>query len=278
MMGPLSQKKMKHNLKKFLPPISILCIIALLISSFQIANRYREVPNTSFGQGERLEYRVHYGFINAAEARVDVSNSIVNVNNRPCYRVNVFGRTVGAFDLVSRVRDQWRSYIDTSAILPQMFKQEIEEGRFRKEETVLFNHGSNVVYSSVKDEKKSFKAPNNIHDVISGYYYLRTVNFDRMSVGQAIEVPTFFNGDIFPMKVRYKGKDEIKTKFGRIKVLKLNPIMPDNKFFKGEESINIWVSDDVNKVPVKIEVKLWIGSLDMDLKSYKGLQSAMEWM
>ncbi len=254
-------------------------VTVLGITAFQANDRYREIPNTSFGKGERIEYRVHYGFINAAEARVDIHNSIVNVNNRPCYRVNVFGRTVGAFDLVSRVRDQWRSYIDTSAILPQMFKQEIEEGKFRKEETVLFNHGSNVVYSEVnKVEKRSFKAPNNIHDVISGYYFLRTINFDRMSVGQSVEVPTFFNGDIYPMKVRYRGKDEIKTKFGRIKVLKLNPIMPSNKFFKGEESINIWVSDDVNKVPVKIEVDLWIGSLDMDLKSYKGLQSPMNWM
>ena len=80
------------------------------------------------------------------------------------------------------------------------------------------------------------------------------------------------------MKVRYQGKDEIKTKFGRIKVLKLNPIMPNNKFFKGENSINIWVSDDVNKVPVKVKVDLWIGSLDMDIKSYKGLQSELKWM
>ena len=130
----------------------------------------------------------------------------MKVNNRPCYRVNVFGRTVGAFDLVSRVRDQWRSYIDTSAILPQMFKQEIEEGKYRKEETVLFNHGSNVVYSSVKDEKKSFKVPNNIHDVISGYYYLRTLNFDRMSVGQAVEVPTFFGGEGVPDESQVPGQ------------------------------------------------------------------------
>ncbi len=268
--------KMKHSLIKYM--LSLTTLLAELgMSAFHPLDNYRQVPNNSFGTGEKLEYRVHYGFINAAEAKVEVANSVTQINNRPCYRVNVSGRTVGAFDLVTRVRDTWRSYIDTSAILPQMFQQDIAENKFRKQETVLFNHGSDVVYSDDKKEKKSFKVPNNIHDVISGYYYLRTMDFERMSEGQIIEVPTFFGGEVFPMKVRYRGKDEIKTKFGRIKVLKLNPVMPDNKFFKGNNSIRIWVSDDDNKVPVKVEVDLWIGALEMDLKGFRGLKSELDW-
>lgn len=258
--------------------ILIMILAGLGIVAFKSRDNYREISNTSFGTGERLEYRVHYGFINAAEAKVEISNSVVKVNNRPCYRVNVSGRTVGAFDLVSRVRDQWRSYIDTSAILPQMFYQNIEENKYRKQETVTFNHGSDVVYSEIKDEKKSYKVPDNIHDVISGYYFLRTLNFDRISEGQLVEVPTFFSGEVYPMRVKYRGKDIIKTKFGRIKVLKLNPIMPNNKLFKGEDSIRIWVTDDDNKVPVKVEVDLWIGALEMDLTSFKGLRNDFKWL
>lgn len=256
----------------------ILSFAILGIVAFNSKDNYRKVPNSSFGAGEKLEYRVHYGFINAAEAKVDISNSVVKVNNRPCYRVNVSGRTVGAFDLVSRVRDQWRSYIDTSAILPQMFYQSIEENKYRKQETITFNHGSDVAYSEEKGDKKSFKVPDNIHDVISGYYFLRTLNFDRIYEGQLIEVPTFFSGEVYPMRVKYRGKDIIKTKFGKIKVLKLNPVMPNNKLFKGEDSIRIWVSDDENKVPVKVEVDLWIGALEMDLTSFKGLRNDFNWL
>ena len=264
---------MKHKQLIILP----LAGLATVITAFRVKDSYRYIPNTSFGTGERIEYRVHYGFINAAEAKVEVGNSVVRINNRPCYRVNVTGRTVGAFDLVSRVRDQWRSYIDTSAILPQMFQQSIEENKFRKQETLTFNHGSDVVYQENKEEKKSFKVPDNVHDVISGYYFLRTLDFDRFSEGQLIEVPTFFSGEVFPMRVRYRGKDVVKTKFGKIRVIKLNPVIPKNKLFKGDDSIRIWVSDDENKVPVKVEVDLWIGSLDMDLKSYKGLRNDFKW-
>ena len=253
-------------------------VLFATLAAVRAKDTYRQIPNSSFGTGERIEYRVHYGFINAAEARVEVANSVVRVNNRPCYRVNVTGRTVGAFDLVSRVRDQWRSYIDTAAIVPQMFQQNIEENKFRKQETLTFNHGSDVVYLDNKEDKKSFKVPDNVHDVISGYYFLRTMNFDRFSEGQLIEVPTFFSGEVYPMRVRYRGKDVVKTKFGKIRVIKLNPVMPNNKLFKGDDSVRIWVSDDDNKVPVKVEVDLWIGALEMDLKSFKGLRNDFKWM
>ncbi|GAB2776399.1 DUF3108 domain-containing protein [Rhabdobacter roseus] len=252
--------------------------LVFLLFAFTPADNYRYIPNTSFGAGERMEYRVHYGFINAAEARVEVNKSISYINSRPCYRVNVSGRTVGAFDLVSRVRDQWRSYIDTSAILPHMFYREIKENNYRKEETVVFNHKNNTAQASEKDEKKSFKVPDNVHDIISGYYFLRTVNFNRVSEGEIVEVPTFFDGEVYKLRVRYGGRDVVKTKFGKIKVLKLTPQIPDNKFFKGENALRIWVSDDDNKVPIKVQVDLVIGALEMDMKSYRGLRTDLVWL
>jgi uncharacterized protein (DUF736 family) len=237
----------------------------------------RVVPNRSFGTGERVEYRVHYGFINAAEAKVEIGKNISTINNRPCYRVNVTGRTVGAFDLISKVRDTWRSYIDTTAILPQMFERQIQENKYKKEEKVLFYHHRDQAVSSVKDGTKTFNVPNNIHDIISGYYFLRTVNFERVNEGEIIEVPTFFDGEVYKLRVRYVGKDVVKTKFGKTKVLRLNPLIPSNKFFKDEGAMRLWVTDDINKIPVKAEVELRIGSLEMDLKSYKGLKKEIAW-
>lgn len=267
-----------YYLKKHYRLLSLIGIVVFVMVAFKSKDNYREVTNTSFGAGEKLAYRVHYGFINAAEAEIEVGRAIVKVNNRPCYKVNVSGKTVGAFDLVSRVRDTWRSYIDTSAILPQMFYQKIEENKYRKEETVTFNHGSDVAYAEKKGEKKSFRVPNNIHDVISGYYFLRTLNFENIKVGNVVEVPTFFADEVYPMRVKYGGKGVVKTRFGKINVIKLNPILPENKLFKGENSIRIWVSDDENKVPVKVEVDLWIGAIEMDLQTYKGLRQPFKWL
>lgn len=254
-----------------------LGIFSVLSTGFMALNAYRRVPNNSFGPGEHLEYRVHYGFLNAAEAIVDVSPTLYKVNDRPCYRVNVDGRTVGAFDLVTRVRDTWRSYIDTSAILPQKFYTNLQENSYRKEENITFNHETNTVKAEERTERDVFKVPDNVHDLISGYYFLRTIDFAKINAGQVIEVPAFYDDTVYNMKVRYRGKDVVKTKHGKVSVIKLNPVLPPgNKLFKEEESIRIFVSDDTNKVPVKVEVDLWIGSMVMDLKHNNGLKQPLK--
>ncbi len=260
-------------MKKLLIGIGIASVLS---TAFVALNTYRRVPNNSFGPGEHMEYRVHYGFLNAAEAIVDVSPTLYKVNDRPCYRVNVDGRTVGAFDLVTRIRDTWRSYIDTSAILPQRFYTNLQENNYRKEENVTFNHETNTVKAEEQTERDVFKVPDNVHDLISGYYFLRTIDFNKINPGQVIEVPAFYDDTIYNMKVRYRGKDVVKTKHGKINVIKLNPVLPPgNKMFKEEESIRIFVSDDTNKVPVKVEVDLWIGSMAMDLKQNSGLKQPL---
>ncbi len=264
-------------MKQYLLIIS-LALSSIIFYSFNQTDTIRIVENNSFGFGERVDYRVHYGFINAAEARVDIAKNPSTVSNRGCYRINVSGKTVGAFDLISRVRDTWRSYVDTTAILPLMFQRSIQENKYRKEETVLFNHGKDVAYSTIKNETKAYPVPNNIHDLISGYFYLRTINFNTINEGDIIEMPTFFDGKIYKLKIKYVGKDVIDTKFGKTRVLRLNPMIPDNKFFRGEDPMKLWVSDDVNRIPLKAEVELVIGSLEMDIKGYKGLKKDINWM
>jgi hypothetical protein len=261
-------------MKKFLIGLGVLTFLG---SGFTALNSYRRVVNNSFGPGEHLEYRVHYGFVNAAEAIIDVSPSLYKVNERPCYRVNVDGRTVGAFDLITKVRDTWRSYIDTSAILPQKFYTNIRENSYRKEENITFNHGANTVKAEERTERDVFKVPENVHDLISGYYFLRTIDFNHIASGQVIEVPAFYDDTVYNMKVRYRGKSVIKAKEGKINVIKLNPVLPPNKLFKEEESIRIFVSDDLNKIPVKVEVDLWVGSMVMDLRRNEGLKHPLHY-
>lgn len=261
---------------------TIIAFFGLLtITGFVTDKPERTIVHNSFGTGEHIEYRVHYGIFNAAEAIVDVDDKLQSVNNRPCYRVDVWGKTTGAFDLITRVRDNWRSFIDTTAILPQKFYQKKQEGNYRKEEQYLFDHQDNTVRSAELNEpnaeKYEMKVPDNVQDVVSGYYFLRTIDFNRYRAGDVISVKAFFDRQIYDMKMVFKGKEVLKTKFGKINVVKIKPIVPPNKFFDGDEPISIWVTDDQNKVPVKVEIDLAIGSLDVDLRSYSGLKTEPKW-
>lgn len=255
----------------------VLIILISTITAFHTKDLYRRVAQTSFGAGEHLEYRVHYGIFNAANAVVDVSPQIQSINGRPCYKINIVGTTLGAFSWFAKVRDEWQSWTDTSAIVSHKFYRNIQENNYRKVETTLFNHDTDDAVVTDENGTKKFDVPDHIQDAISGYFYLRTLDFAKLAPNEVVDVPTFFESSVYKLKVKYKGKDTVKTKFGRIKALKIIPILPNNELFKGENSIRIWVSDDANKVPIKVEVDLWVGSLVMEVSSYGGARNNFKW-
>ncbi|WP_245327416.1 DUF3108 domain-containing protein [Hymenobacter fodinae] len=228
-----------------------------------------------------LQYKVHYGLINAAEATIELADNIHRVNERPCFRATVTGRTTGSFDYFLRIRDTWRSYIDTTSILPQRFFRNIEEKNYRKQETVDFDHARDV--AAVESHKRNkndvkrgtFKTPNNVQDIVSGFYYLRTLNYDQRKVGEIIKVQGFFDEEVFNMDVIYKGRETVETKAGAIRAIRLVPKMPDNKLFRGENAVSVYLSDDRNKIPVLIQAELVLGAVKVDMYKYQGLRNRL---
>ncbi|MCJ8163948.1 DUF3108 domain-containing protein [Pontibacter sp. E15-1] len=265
-------------MKKFFPG---LLILTLILAGFAAKDRMRSVPNESFSSGEVLKYKVHYGVITAAEAVIDVAPTLHRVNNRPCYRATVTGKTNSSFDLFIRIRDTWQSYIDTAAIVPQRSYRNIEEGNYRKRETVDFNHFANTAFVEKKKKNKAketedYKVPDNVQDIVSGFYYLRTLDYDRMRIGDKINMQGFFDEENFSMQVTYKGREVVSTKAGDIRAIKLVPRMPDNKMFKGENAITVYLSDDKNKIPVLIQAEMVVGAVKVNLYEYKNLKHRSE--
>lgn len=259
---------------KFLKTIFII----VFFSSFAFKDsNYRNIENKSFGLGEQYHYKVKYGPITIGIADVFVENKTYLVNNRPCFKVDVIGKTAGLTDMF-HVKNSYRSYVDTLAILPQKFVYSAREGDFKRDQSMIFDHLSNKVTKFENEKNSIYKVPNNIQDVISGYYYLRTLELAQLKNGQEVSAPLFFDEDLYQMKVKFAGKTTIKTKFGKINVLKLHPILPKNKLFEGEEAIRIYVSNDNNRVPIQIEVDFSIGKVTMELKDYKNTKTPLNWI
>ncbi|MDX5421640.1 MAG: DUF3108 domain-containing protein [Hymenobacteraceae bacterium] len=261
-------------MKKFFPVI----LVALLTTfGFAAKDSMRSIPNNSFSSGEVLKYKVHYGPITAAEAVIDVAPTLQYINGRPCYRATVYGKTNSSFDLFIRIRDTWQSYIDTAALVPHRSFRNIEEGNYRKRETVDFDHYKNTAFVEKKKrdkakETKNFRVPDNVQDIVSGFYFLRTVNYDNMRIGDKVKVQGFFDEETFDMEVVFKGREVVSTKAGDIKAIKLMPRMPKNEKFKGENAITVYLSDDRNKIPVLIQAEMFVGSVKVNLYEYKNLK------
>lgn len=242
-----------------------------------------EVTNKSFGLGEEITYRVNFGIFTVGSAITKVDKRIFEINARPSYKVDAFGSTSGMVSWITKVDDQWGAYIDTAALVTHVSYRKIKEGRYRKDELTTYNHAANKAEVKVRnketgvyDDAKVYDTPNNVRDLVGGFLYLRVIEFSKLHKGDTITISGFFEDTSYNLKIIYDGKEVIDTRVGKIKCLKLVPIMPDNKLFDGENSITCWISDDMNKIPVKIQAKMFIGSTGIEMIGFRGLRNQLK--
>jgi hypothetical protein len=241
---------------------------------------YPFVKNESFTRGETLQFKMHYGIFNVGKGTVKIHESYITMNNRPCFRVDVYGKTTGMVDWVADVDDQWGAYIDTAALVPHMTYRKIREGNYKKDEVISFDHEGKRIEAKVMNQKTGkykdpvyYDAPAQVRDMIGGFMFMRTQDFSKKKVNDTIVVSGFFEDEFYRLRVLYKGKEIVKTKAGKFRAIVLKPLMPDNKLFNGENSITAWFSDDKNCIPLKISAEMFIGSAGVELTGYRGLRN-----
>ncbi len=237
-----------------------------------------QIPNNVFSQGENLTFRLHYGFITAGRATVNVTPKLFKINDKVCYKFDVNGKTTGMFRTMMEIKDRWISYVDTTTLMPELAYREIREAKYRLWETTTFEQGGDTIKVEYKKKKKDdktlkyFQSPTAIHDMVSGYFFLRNIDYSKMKIGERVGINAFLEDTVYPFEVVYRGKGIVKTEFGKVHAIKLTPDMPDNELFDGEDSIVIWLSDDKNRLPLKVSAKMFVGAVEMDIEEHEGVR------
>jgi hypothetical protein len=260
------------------------CLIVLLLTAFSDERNdvYPFVKNESFTKGEVLNFKMTYTIFTVGKGTAMVQPKYYKLNNRQCFKVDVFARTVGMVDWVTDINDQFGAYIDTAALLPHMFYRKIREGRYKKDEQTYFNHHEKKIKVITADKKTGkwkepleYDSPPHVRDMIGGFLYLRIMDFSNLKVNDTVVVNGFFEDEFYKLRIVYKGKDTVKTKAGKIRCLVFKPVMPKNQLFNGENSITAYFSDDKNRIPVKIDAEMFVGSAGVELTDYSGLKNPL---
>jgi len=228
----------------------------------------RSVEHNSFSRGEKLIYDVHYGFISAGNVTLTVENENLKINNRDTYHVVGIGETVGIWDWVFKVRDRYESYIDQTAILPWKFVRRVDEGGYKINRDISFDQYKNV---ATVEGKGDYPTQENSQDLISMFYYARTINFADAAPGDTFLINTFLDYENIPMQIKYVGIEDVKISIGTFTCYKFHPRLQEGRVFKDEEDMTIWVTADQSKVPIRMKSNILIGSVNMDLESYSGV-------
>jgi hypothetical protein len=235
---------------------------------YHVAVAQRSDRQTAFGVGERLTFNVNFGFITAgyAEMNIPVLDTVLNTTT---YKVEFTVRSTPTFDLFFEVRDRYETYLDTATIVPWKFEQHISEGKFKRDYVALFDHRLGIA----RTDEGDFPIPPDVHDIMSAFYYARTIDYSGFRMGQRVGLKNFFKGKTNPLEIKYLGKQRINVKAGTFDCIIVEPMVKEGGLFKSEGRILIWLSDDANKIPVKVSTKVVIGTIDAELKEYSGLRN-----
>lgn len=232
------------------------------------ADTLRKMPIKAYKIGEELNYVLHYGLVNAGEATLTVASTEKTLFDRPLLHVIGTGRSVGAFNWFYKVRDRYESYIDKQGAFPWIFVRRVNEGGYKINQDYKFYQHQKKVDNG---KNKVFDTPNYVQDMLSAFYYARTLDFQQAKPGDIFEIPAFVDDEIWPLRIKYLGKEEISVRTGKYKCLKFVPVVQKGRIFKDEEDLNVYITDDKNKIPVLVQAKVLVGSIKMELTEYSGL-------
>jgi len=227
-----------------------------------------DLNQSAFKAGEKLTYKVHYGFVDAGEATLELKESPYTFQDRPAFYAVGKGKSLGAFDMFFKVRDTYETYIDQKGVFPWYFKRRVDEGGYKINQDYTFDHESGTV-STEKEE--THEIPLGAQDMISAFYYARTFDYSEAKDGDIFEIPTFLDDKLYTLKIKYKGEETIKIRDGKYNCLKFVPVVQKGRIWKDEEDLSVWVSNDENKVPVLVKTKVLVGSIKMELTDFSGL-------
>lgn len=252
--------------------VKSISIFLLILTSFPIsaASGFCEVRNTTFRAGEEITLRVYYSVagLYAAAGEAVFSSRLTTLNNKPVYHIVGDGKTFSFYDNFFKVRDRYETFIDTATLQPYKFIRNINEGGYKKYENVTFNKATNTAIT--KDGV--YKVPGCVQDIISAIYYARNIDFAKYKPGDKIPFTVFLDNEIFNMYIRYMGRETVKTKYGKFRAIKFKPLLLEGTIFDGGEKMTVWVSNDRNKIPLRIESPISVGSVKVDMMGYKNLK------
>lgn len=249
----------------------IFALVGITLGMTSSTITYPTVSNSAFKVGEKLRYRVTYGFMDAGEAIMEVKSTSRKGDNRPLYHVVGTGRTLGGFNAFFKVNDTYESYIDQKSIMPWYFVRDVNEGGYKINQKYTFEQNKYKVNTG----EKTYKTPLGIQDMVSSFYKARTLNFTNMKKGQTFEFKCFMDDEIYNLKIKYVGDETISIRKGKFKCHKFVPVVQTGRYFENEEDVNFWVTADKNKIPVLVKAKIPVGTVKMHLVEWSGLKNEL---
>jgi hypothetical protein len=217
----------------------------------------------SFNVPEMLIYDLTWAGIKAGTASLEV------VDDGDKMRIISIARSATWLSVFYTVDDRVESILfkKTSPPLfgqPLNYRLKIREGRHRRDKEVIFDldNGKAIYLDHLENEKKEFDMPIVVFDPISSFYYLRN---HKLVVGESVHVTIFDSKKIWNVEVQVLRREKVTLPIGTFDTIVIKPLMKSEGIFYRKGEIFIWLTDDMKRIPVKMQTKVAVGYITATL-------------
>jgi len=261
----------------------IASFFLIIVPFFLLAQKVNDcgISNATFSDGEEVTYVISYTWL-FLWTDVGEVNFTVNTDKKKgknLLHLKSVGNTYAFYDWFFKVRDLYESWIDPVTMQPIYFNRAIYEGGFTKENEYTFDWTKNEVLTRIKrkdgpNQFDSLKIEKCSYDVVSAIYSARNFDYSNIQIGKMFPVTTIFDKEIFHIGFKYLGKEKKNIKdLGKINCMKFQVDLVVGDVFSGDQKLFVWVTDDMNHLPVFIESPIKVGSIKARVVYWKGLKS-----
>jgi hypothetical protein len=240
----------------------------------------RVVVNNAFQADEKLTFKIHYGFIKAGEAIMQVKDIVYLEDYKPAYHISTTARSAKFFDVFYKVRDSVETFIDTRGFFSWKYIKHLREGGYifdlyadydqrngiANVETIRYE---NDELTEIRNrEEFQLQIPEYVLDVLCAFYYVRT---QELEVGMPIYMSNHDNKKVYDLKVIIQRKERIKVDAGTFDCIMVQPVLQGEAIFKQQGQLWVWLTDDERKIPVQMKSKVAVGSITTELIKIEGV-------
>lgn len=239
------------------------------------------VQNRTFQSGEKITYAVYY---NWGVIWIPAGEVVFKVKEEgDQYHFSVVGKTYKSYEWFFKVRDYYDSWVDKATLLPRVSVRDVREGGYTLYDKNKFNRSNNTIHNirgrsleTVKEDNQ-FKVESCLHDMLSIVYFTRNFDFSNYQNGDTFPIKLFVDKQTWNLEVAYKGKEYAKNVkgLGYFNTLRFSPQVIEGSVFPKDTQVNMWVTNDANRVPVEIESPVSVGAVKAILQDYEGLRYEM---
>jgi len=235
------------------------------------------MQNNVFEDGERAVYTLYYKM---GPMWIAAGTATFNVTERDDdFLLSAVGTTFPGYEWVFKVEDKFESQISKETLLPNSATRNIHEGNYKLWDKIDFHQDEkSATYHRGKtaDNTKSeeYNLDGCMHDVLSIIYFTRNIDFNEFRKGDSFPINIFLDKRTYNLDVKYQGTaDNVKVKgLGRFNTIKFSPQLIGGDVFEEDSQMEIFATNDDNKLPLMINSPLKVGSVRAVLTEYNGLK------